>query len=183
MEIPDKTPWCVLGPLDAWILLAGTGVIALIRLKPAAAIIAAGLCATYLGFEAWRLAFHFASDPRNLYVYGHTTTDVFDIRDEVAKVAAAHGRGIAIQVVGANNLWPLPWYLRPFPHVEWWRQFGPGFKPAPVILATPDMEPALIHELYEVPPPGERNLYAPLFERRLDLRPGVEIRGYVRAGL
>ena len=37
--------------------------------------------------------------------------------------------------------------------------------------------------LYEVPPPGERELYVSLFDRPVELRPGVELRGYVASGL
>jgi hypothetical protein len=52
-----------------------------------------------------------------------------------------------------------------------------------VILATPDMEPALLHRIYEVPPPGQREMYVNMFDRPVDLRPGLEIRGYVAKSL
>ena len=45
------------------------------------------------------------------------------------------------------------------------------------------MEPALVRRLYDVPPPGERELYVSIFERPLELRPGVELRGYASASL
>jgi hypothetical protein len=41
------------------------------------------------------------------------------------------------------------------------------------------MEPDLIRKLYESPPPGERELYMQMFPEYVELRPGVEIRGYV----
>ena len=50
---------------------------------------------------------------------------------------------------------------------------------APVILATPDMEPALESKLYEQPPPGQREMYMNLFDQYAGLRPRVEIRGYI----
>ena len=50
---------------------------------------------------------------------------------------------------------------------------------APLIIAKPDVEPALLRKLYEVPPPGERDLYVPLLDSYAELRPTVEIRGYV----
>jgi len=101
------------------------------------------------------------------------------------RVAAGRPGGFdaPVQVIGAGNMWPLPWYLRSFPHVEWWRLPGAGYRPADMILVTPDMEPALAHELYEVPPPGSRELYLSLFDRIIELRPGVELRGYVRASV
>jgi uncharacterized protein (TIGR03663 family) len=187
--IPYKTPWCVLGPLHAMILLAGAGAIALLeRLRgksriAVACVLAVG--AAHLGFEAWRASFPLASDPRNPYAYAPTSRDVYAVRDSIEKLARSHPQGneMLIQVLGAENLWPLPWYLRTYPHVEWWRRLGPGFHPADVILLTPGMEPALIHEIYEVPPPGKRDLYRPLLDRYVELRPQLELRGYVRASL
>jgi len=52
-----------------------------------------------------------------------------------------------------------------------------------VILVSPDRERDLLERLYESPPPGERPLYVPLFDRPMFLRPGVEIRGYVTLDL
>ena len=34
-----------------------------------------------------------------------------------------------------------------------------------------------------MPPPGERRLYVPLFDRAMFLRPGKELRGYVTLDL
>jgi predicted membrane-bound mannosyltransferase len=143
--IPYKTPWCVLGPLDAMILLAGAGVAAWAEWLPRTARVAFAILLAVVCFQAWRASFPLSSDPR--------------------------------------NLWPLPWYLRAFPHVEWWRSLGPGYRPADVIIVTPEMEPALVHELYEVPPPGSRGLYRSIFDRYMEVRPQVELRGYIRASL
>jgi hypothetical protein len=41
------------------------------------------------------------------------------------------------------------------------------------------MEPDLIRKLYEGPPPGERELYMNLFAGYVELRPQVEVRGYL----
>jgi len=187
--IPYKTPWCLLGPLHAMILLAGVAAASLLEGLRGRARIVAGLLlaawAAQLGYQAWRASFPWSSDPRNPYAYAHTTRDVYAIRDAMIRVAAGRPGGFdaPVQVIGAGNMWPLPWYLRSFPHVEWWRLPGAGYRPADMILVTPDMEPALAHELYEVPPPGSRELYLSLFDRIIELRPGVEMRGYVRASV
>jgi hypothetical protein len=83
-----------------------------------------------------------------------------------------------VQIISRENLWPLPWYLRGLPRVEWWNGVPESAANAPVILVTPDMEPALVRKLYDLPPPGERELYVSIFERPVELRPGVELRGY-----
>jgi uncharacterized protein (TIGR03663 family) len=187
--IPYKTPWCVLGLLHALILLAGVGAMVVLEsLRRHARVAVAFLltaCAAQLGWQAWRISFPLSSDLRNPYAYAHTGRDVFTIRDSVEKLAlgSPKGRGMPLQVLGAQNLWPLPWYFRTFAHVEWRRRLGPGFQPGDAILVTPDMEPALIHEIYEVPPPGKRELYRSIFDRRVELRPGLELRGYVRASV
>jgi hypothetical protein len=188
--IPYKTPWCLLGFLHGMILLAGVGAIVVVRgaRRRAARIAVSALllvAAAQLGWQAFAGSFRFASDPRNPYVYAHTGTDVFDIVGRVKDLAKAHPDGLAvpIQVISRTNLWPLPFYFRAFPRVQWWTGVSDEAPVAPVVLLTPDMEPALVHRLYDVPPPGERELYVSAFERPVELRPQVELRGYAARGL
>jgi len=90
---------------------------------------------------------------------------------------------LPLQIVSRQNLWPLPWYLREFTHAGWWNGISEEASNAPVILVTPEMEEALVRKLYDLPPPGERELYVSIFERPVELRPGVELRGYARKTL
>lgn len=187
--VPYKTPWCSLGFLHGLILLGGLAFDRLAGLVPRASRLPgaalAAICALYLGYAAFLTSHPYASDPRNGYAYAHTTRDVYFIRDRLEAFAAQHpdGRNVPVQIFGTQNLWPLPWYLRSFPRVEWWRGVREDATPAPVIIAVPDMEPALIHWLYTARPPGERHLYADLFARKVELRPGLELRGYARQDL
>jgi hypothetical protein len=188
--IPYKTPWCLLGFLHGMILLAGAGAAFLVKACPGrfprAALATALLGGTaHLAHQAYAGSFRFASDPRNPYVYAHTTTDVFAIVDRLKGLARAHPDGLAlpVQIVSRENLWPLPFYLREFTNVAWWNGVSDTAKPAPVILLTPDMESALVRRLYDLPPPGERELYVNAFERPLELRPAVELRGYAAGSL
>jgi uncharacterized protein (TIGR03663 family) len=188
--IPYKTPWCMLGFLHGMILLAGEGAVFLVRVfrgRMAKALVVVTLAAAgaHLGWQAFSASFRFAADPRNPYVYAQTGTDVFAIVARLEEVARARpdGTSLPIEVISRTNVWPLPWYLRAFPNVGWWNGISEEEKPAPVILLTPDMEPALVRRLYEVPPRGQRELYVSLFDRPVELRPGVELRGYVANGL
>jgi len=50
------------------------------------------------------------------------------------------------------------------------------------------MEEALMRKLYELPPPGQKELYMHLFDEsgreiKMELRPGVEMRGFVAKSL
>jgi hypothetical protein len=40
-----------------------------------------------------------------------------------------------------------------------------------------------LRKLYELPPPGQRQLYVPLFDRYMQLRPQVELLGFVTKDL
>jgi uncharacterized protein (TIGR03663 family) len=188
--IPYKTPWCLLGFLHGMVLLAGAGAVFLVRAFRGVAVRAfVGLlmaaAAAHLGFQAWSQSFRFASDPRNPYVYAHTGTDVFEIVRRLEDLARAHPDGFAVpvQVISRTNLWPLPYYLRGFSRVAYWTGVSEESPRAPVILATPDMEGDLVRKLYDLPPPGERELYVSIFDRAVELRPQVELRGYAQSGL
>jgi hypothetical protein len=184
--IPYKVPWNVLSFWHGAILLAGVGTVWLAQHMPKPVTVAlVGIAVAQLAWQARADSFRDASDPRNPWVYAHTGTDVFVIMKQVDALAAVdpQGRAMSIQVFTRENLWPLPWYLRRYANVRWWNGVSDTAPLASVILATPDMEPALLHRIYEVPPPGQREMYVNMFDREVDLRPRVEVRGYVAKSL
>jgi uncharacterized protein (TIGR03663 family) len=188
--IPYKTPWCLIGFLHGMILLAGVGAIGLLNSfsHAKARWIMASILATgtfQLFYQSLLCNFKYYADPCNPYVYAHTGIDVFAIKDQLEKLAAGSSEGynLQVQVFSAKNLWPLPWYFRHLQRVEWWTEVSDKAPPAPVILATPDMEPALVRRLYELPPPGQRELFLRMFDWYVELRPALEIRGYVAKSL
>jgi uncharacterized protein (TIGR03663 family) len=188
--IPYKTPWCLLGFLHGLILLAGAGAAFLLQMPGSAAargLLGISLLAAtaHLGWQAYAGSFRFASDPRNPYVYAQTGPDVLRLRRRVEELCRAHpdGSRMPIQVVGRANLWPLPWYLRDRSGVEWWTGISETAPVAPLVVLTPDLEPELVRRLYELPPPGERELFMRVFEDPVWLRPGVELRAYAAKSL
>jgi uncharacterized protein (TIGR03663 family) len=188
--IPYKTPWCLLGFLHGMTLLAGAGAVFLVQasrgvVARALVVILLSAAAAHLAGQALASSFRFAADPRNPYVYAHTGMDVFEIAGRVMDLSRAHPEGSAmpVQVVSRENLWPLPFYLRGLTNVAWSNGVSDEAKSAPVIVVSPDMEDALVRKLYDLPPPGERELYVSIFERPVELRPQVELRGYATGGL
>jgi predicted membrane-bound mannosyltransferase len=186
-SIPYKTPWSMLGALQGLVLLAGAGAVAALDAARGRAL-AGALCGVlliggaYLGFQSYRATNAYEADPDNPYVYAHPGDDVIRIAARVQAYADVHpdGNGLHIEVVSpASDYWPLPWYLRAFPNTGWWETVDPEAPAAPLILAAPAVEEALLRKLYEVPPPGERYLYVPLFDTYREIRPNVEMRGYV----
>jgi len=188
--IPYKTPWCLLGFLHGMILMAAVGAAVIIERLPAVPgrvfLILLVIAGGWLTFQACQGSYRYYDDHANPYVYAHTGRDVFAMVDRIEKIARADkaGRDMYIQVIASDDdYWPLPWYLRSFSRVSWQNKIDNDLPSAPVIIASVDMEPELIKKLYQQPPPGQRPLYMPLFDSYMQLRPTVELRGYVKKSL
>lgn len=189
--IPYKTPWNMLIFYTGFLMLAAIGGIGLWRmlhdrrlrgLYAAIGILVAG----HLGWQSYRANFVQYDDPQNPFVYAHPTRDVFAMLHRIRAVAGAstQERRLHIEFICKNSdYWPFPWYLRDFERIGWWDHVDFSAPAAPVIIISPEFESDLIHKLYELPRPGERNLYVPLFDRDMALRPQVLLRGYVRKEL
>lgn len=186
-----KTPWCLLSFMHGMILLAGVGAVVLVKMAPnvfSKSVICILLClgGAHLAVQAYLGSYKYYAETSNPYVYAHTGTDIHKISQRVEGIADAHreGRDMRISVVCTGDAyWPLPWYLRSFANVSWRSEVGESVAAAPVIIASADLEDEIVKALYEVPKPGEINLYVPLFDSYTELRPQVELRGYVRKEL
>ena len=184
--IPYKTPWNMLGALHGMIILAGVGAAVVLGSRRRwFAVVFAGVLiigGVHLMGQSYRATHAYDADPANPYVYAHPQQDVVRIAERVQALADAHpdGNSIYIEVISpASDYWPLPWYLRSFPNIGWWEEVDMKVPAAPLILAAPSVETELLKKLYEVPPAGEKYLYVPLFESYTEIRPAVEMRGYV----
>jgi len=185
--IPYKTPWNMLGFYHGFLLLGAAGAFALFNLisnKPFRILFVVLLITSGLHFmrDSYLTNFKYYADPSNPYVYGHTSEDIFGITARIKAVVENHPlkKNMFIEVVCSDHdYWPLPWYLRSLVNTGWWHKVDDSVSPAPVIIASPSFEPELIKKMYDKPPPGQKNLYVPLFDDYTQLRPGIEIRGYV----
>ena len=190
-SIPYKTPWSMLSWYHVFIILAGNGAYGLIcgvgsRIKKTVIIILFSLGSLYLLFQSILQLGRYSADVSNPYVYAHTSTDIYHIKDMVDKVSRAHthGHNMYIEVIcPGHDYWPLPWYFRNYPHVAYRDRVDFDAPSAQIIIAKPEVEKDLIAKLYEMPPPGKRDMYLPLFDENTQLRPFVEIRGYIRKDL
>jgi len=189
-----KTPWCMLGFLHGMILLAGVGVVTLIRLTPNVVprLIVISLLLEASGHLLWQAClgnYWYQADSRNPYVYAHPTTEVFEIVKRVEEYARACGEGhnMPIEVIcPGDDYWPLPWYFRSFPHVLWANKVDDRTGRAPLILASPAVEADLAERFYaESIPFEQRQMYLYLFDwpHYVWLRPQVELLGFVRKDL
>ena len=190
--IKYKTPWCLLSFYTGMIILAAFGITRLadllkehkVHLSLFSVLIFAGL--SHLLWQAYLANYPFAADPTNPYVYAHTSNDIYKINTRIRQFAAVHpdNKNTRIDIICAeHDHWPLPWYLRDFPNVAWLENVDNELTPAPIIIASPQLQKPLLKKLYQFPPPGQKNLYLPLFNEYIELRPGVELRGFVTKSL
>lgn len=190
--IPYKTPWNVLPFLFGMALLAGVAADRFLGMASgkmektalAAVMLVFGVLSPLV--QSVYLDTRFATASSNPYVYGHTGKDISSMAQKVDDVAEAsgEGKGLYIQVFASgDDYWPWPWYLRGFSHMGYSNHVDPNQPAAALILASADMELDILNYLYKVPPPGQRDLYLPLFKQPMYLRPGVEWKGFIRKDL
>jgi uncharacterized protein (TIGR03663 family) len=176
--IPYKTPWCLLSFWHGWILLAGIGAMVLARLawRPRFRIFIGALlfaALAHLAWQAWQLSLPRSADRRNPYVYAHTSPDLLNLVGKIQALAQAHSQRhqMLLKVMAAgDDYWPLPWYLRRFPHVGWWNEV-PADPYAPVMIVSADLQAEL--------DANGTHLMAGYFE----LRPAVFLELYVALDL
>lgn len=152
--IPYKTPWLLLGFFHGMILLAGVGLVALVRAVPTLpgkgiVCLLAVFGAYHLAEQAWRGSTEFSHDPRNPYVYAQSGNDVIRLADRVRAVSDLHpdGRNMTVKVV-SPTFWPLPWYLRDFNQIGYWSD-DPGDigLDTPVVITYVESDPGLADAL------------------------------------
>ncbi|MCZ6672918.1 MAG: hypothetical protein O7C75_08260, partial [Verrucomicrobia bacterium] len=135
--IAYKTPWLMLNLLIGWILLSGIGWVYLWQ-RFASVIVRAILVVVLLASlghsvrQSWLLGFRFSADPRNPFVYSHTSPDLLNIVDRIEILSQLHpdGKSMRIDIAGVEY-WPLPWYLRDYAAVGYWQEY-PEDSTAPV---------------------------------------------------
>jgi uncharacterized protein (TIGR03663 family) len=189
--IPYKTPWCLLSFYHGMILLAAVAVVAILNSlgRLLSRVIVAAFFATFtidLVLQAFVANFISFAEPGNPYVYAHPTKDVLTIARRIEDVSRSYpaGRDMPVLVICPDGYyWPLPWYLRSFKNVGYYNDVNEIRSPAPVVIASAGIEDQLISRLFNLSPPGQKNLYVPLFDKGIELRPQVELRGYVTKDL
>ncbi|MFA6242714.1 MAG: flippase activity-associated protein Agl23, partial [Candidatus Hydrogenedentales bacterium] len=153
--IAYKTPWCAINFLQPMILLAGYGAVALVvslrsrRRLQAVAVLLLAVATCHLGVQTFRANGDYCADPRNPYVYAHTSTALIRLTDRVEDIAkvSPEGRGLLVRVIAPDgDYWPLPWYLRKFSKVGYWPNV-PDDCDAPVIIAPPQLYPEVAARL------------------------------------
>ena len=79
-----------------------------------------------------------------------------------------------------DDYWPFPWYFRDMDNVGYWNHVPLDVGSASVVLVSSDLTDNLVKTIYEKAEPGMSSLLIPLFDEMMELRPGVEISGYIK---
>ena len=143
-----KTPWLMLLPLAHACLLAGLAATVRPFRGPRGRLVLAAASAAliaWLGLQSWRACFRFPSEERNRYAYVPTSPDLRGIDAWIAEIDASQPE-LSIEpigVIGAENYWPLPWYLRKHKLVGYWVEPPPSLERLPLVFATSDLTEAL----------------------------------------
>ena len=139
--IAYKTPWLVLNFLVGWILLAGIGGVYLWQKwghwisRTILVLVLLGTLAHSVR-QSFLLGFRYSADPRNPFVYSHTSPDLLKLVERIDNLANLHpeGKSMRIDIAGAEY-WPLPWYLRDYTQVGYWAEL-PADSKAPVQVVS-----------------------------------------------
>lgn len=188
--IPYKTPWNLLQFHIGFLILAGYGFRTIMKVKQdqwkkAFIVILLSGGMIHMVWQSLAGNYKYFAEPHNPNVYAHTSVDIFGIVNTIRDIAAAsQDKETYIEVIcPESDYWPLPWYLRDFSRIGWYSDVDMKTPPAPIIISMPELEPDILKRIYELPPPGKKYMYVPLFKEYVELRPVVELRGYVRKDL
>ena len=178
--IPYKTPWLALNISVPLALIAGYGLaeayseVRRVRRQRVRVLLVALLATALLisAYQAIEISFFRYDDDSVPYVYAHTRRQFLDLVDRLQQIAARNPSGVRTNMtVIAANYWPLPWYLRDYPHVGYWGHVVPTQEP--VVIAEESQQAEL------------QPILGDHYDRigSYDLRPGVVLVLFVRRDL
>ena len=182
--IPYKTPWTMMSFWQGMILIAAFGFAELRKFIPKANwYLLLSFVGAFMFVQSYYISIVYSSNPQNPFVYSHAGEDVKTIEPFLTKVTAVQTGNFNTPIYVAatkSDYWPLPWYLRKFNNTSWNNKITDDVYKFPIVIATPEFENDLIEKLYTKAPAGSVHLCVPLSDKYMEIRPGKEMRGYIR---
>ena len=149
--ISYKTPWSILSAQYSLTLLAGVG--GSVIWHALSGRVSKTIVFALLTAGVWHLcmqtgiAIHeYRADPRNPYVYSHTSTNLLQLVDRVKQLEKLRPTDFSVQVIDRDFGWPLPWYLRKTKAVGY-QNVTPEQLSSPVIIADIEKKDEVIAKL------------------------------------
>ena len=124
--IPYKTPWLMLSFTVPLAIIGGYAINELYTYAEdlTLRVAAIGLLVVALvisGTQSVVLDFYHYDDDQYPYVYAHTRREFLTMVDEIDRLAERAGTGAETEIaIITPEYWPLPWYLRDYPHAAFW---------------------------------------------------------------
>jgi len=143
--IPYKTPWLALSFLMPMCLIAGFGINELFNARAVAlkiaAIVLTAASAGFLAYKMYELNFVRYDDNDMPYVYAHTKRGFLDLISKVSEYANKSGVGsdATIQIV-SPDYWPMVWYLKDYPHANFYGHFVDADRAEMIITKRADQD-------------------------------------------
>ena len=186
--ISYKTPWLVLNFWVGFLIIAALGIYYTYKSIRKRTIknmftILITMVLFHNVYQLYITSFKYPYQPENPFTYSQPTDNIIVISNKIINVVKTlpKGNDTFVNIIAKDNdYWPLPWYLRKLNNVAWNNKVPDTIFNFPIILSTPNFENELIEKLYTLPPAGKKNLYIPLFSEYLEIRPGIEMRGYIQ---
>ncbi len=123
--IPYKTPWLMLNFHLPLAIIGGYAFEeiyqqARARKQPLAPLLIGVLMFGVSSYQMLMLNFVNYDDDQEVYVYVHTRRDIFPLLAEIDSIAKRAGTGTQSPItITSLDYWPLPWYLRHYPFVQY----------------------------------------------------------------
>ena len=127
--IPYKTPWLTLNLLLPLAIMGGYAFQEIFKQPSVQKHLSIAQSLSIVAFvvltyQALQLNFVHYDDERYVYVYVHTTRDVFPMMEEIDRLAKRAGTdNQTLMTVTLTEYWPLPWYFRHYPFVRYAKPF------------------------------------------------------------
>jgi uncharacterized protein (TIGR03663 family) len=142
--VPYKTPWLALSIILPLAIMAGDLIGQAYQPGTRAfTVIIAGAAICFSVYQAIDISFVNYDNDSYAYIYAHTKREFLGLVNEIDAIAAANPakKDIGITVVSPEH-WPLPWYLREYPHAGYWGHVVDTSEPIVIALKpqVPEVE-------------------------------------------
>jgi len=180
-----KTPWTIFTGWVGMILISGFGFSSFYKTiknkfwKSTLQFFLV-LAVAHLGYQSYITSFKMTDEPSNPYTYSQPTNKIYQLTKEVNKLIK-YDNDVLINVIAKDNqYWPLPWYFRKANNVAWNNIPKSDLYNFDILIFEPEFLDQVTEILYTSPKPGEINLYIPILEKDIPIRPGKVFSSYIK---
>ncbi|MCW8850337.1 MAG: TIGR03663 family protein, partial [Melioribacteraceae bacterium] len=180
-----KTPWNIFTAWVCIVILSGFGfsfVLSRLQAKSFKVIfiILIILSGIHLGYQTYITSYLRADKPNNPFTYSQPTKEIYELTDLVSDLINFDNNMLISIVAEDNQYWPLPWYFRSSKHTAWNSAPKDDLYKFDLIITEPKFIDEITNILYTQPEPGQINLYIPLLDKDIPIRPGKYFSAFIK---